>query len=99
MANRTYRLTVEGELGDQMAWAFPGMTLTRGDGTTTVTGELRDQAELQGMLQRVSELGLTLLETKALGPRPDGRAARKPTNGEGPRRQPAAVPRPAPERS
>ena len=66
MGARTYRLTVEGELGDHMASAFPGMTLAHGQGTTTLTGELRDQAELQGVLQRVSDLGLTLLETKAV---------------------------------
>ncbi len=98
MAIRTYRLTVEGELGDQMASAFPGMTLTRDEGTTTVTGELRDQAELQGVLQRVSDLGLTLLETKALEARPDSRTGRRPANGEVVRRPPAAVSRPA-ERS
>ena len=38
----------------------------RGDGTTKLTGALRDQAELQGALKRVSDLGLVLLETKAV---------------------------------
>ncbi len=66
MAARTYWLTVDGELGDHMASAFPGMTLTHGDGMTTLSGEMRDQAELQGMFQRVSDLGLTLLETKSV---------------------------------
>jgi hypothetical protein len=37
------------------------MTLIRGDGTTHLVGRLRDQAELYGLLQRVSDLGLTLL--------------------------------------
>ena len=46
--------------------AFDGMTLTRSDGNTTLTGPVRDQAELQGLLQRVSSLGLTLLEAVAL---------------------------------
>jgi hypothetical protein len=57
---------VEGELGDRFESAFAGMTLTRADGTTTLTGDLRDQAELQGVLQRVSDLGLTLLEARAI---------------------------------
>ena len=70
VATRTYRLTVEGELGDQMSSAFPGMALTHDNGTTTLTGEVRDQAELQGALQRVSDLGLTLLETKVVENRP-----------------------------
>ena len=63
MAIRTYQLTVDGELGDHMASAFPGMTLSHGDGTTTLSGEMQDQAELQGVLRRLSDLGLTLIET------------------------------------
>jgi len=42
------------------------MTLARTEGTTTLTGPVRDQAELQGLLQRVSDLGLTLLEVVVL---------------------------------
>jgi len=49
-----------------MRVAFEGMTLTRADGNTTLTGCVRDQAELQGLLQRVSGLGLTLLEASAV---------------------------------
>ena len=61
-----YRLTVEGEIDDYMQVAFDGMTLVRGDGKTMLTGRVRDQAELQGYLQRVSDFGLTLLEAKAI---------------------------------
>ena len=46
--------------------AFGGMTLARAGGTTTLTGPVRDQSELQGLLQRVSDLGLTLLEVAVL---------------------------------
>jgi len=46
--------------------AFEEMTLTRADGNTTLIGPVRDQSELQGLLQRVSDLGLTLLEVVAL---------------------------------
>ena len=62
MAGRTYRLVVEGELSDSMGVVFDGMTLTCEVGKTVLTGTVRDQAELQGLLQRVSDLGLTLLE-------------------------------------
>ena len=61
MAVRTYRLTVDGELNDRQLQAFAGMTLTHERGRTVLTGPVRDQAELQGYLQRVSDLGLTLL--------------------------------------
>jgi hypothetical protein len=66
MSVRTYRLIVEGELGDDVAVAFPGMALTRAAGSTALTGQVRDQAELQGLLQRTSDLGLTLLEARAI---------------------------------
>ncbi len=42
-------------------------------GNTVLTGTVRDQAELQGLLERVSDFGLTLLEVRAL----DDRTIRK----------------------
>ncbi len=66
MSSREYRLVVKGELSDRMQLAFEGMSLTRGDGTTTLTGIIRDQAELQGVLQRIADLGLTLLDLTAI---------------------------------
>ena len=66
MAERRYRLVVDGELGDHLESAFPGMKLTRVNGDSELVGTVRDQAELQGLLQRVSDLGLTLLEATAL---------------------------------
>ena len=66
MSSREYRLVVKGELSDRMQLAFEGMHLTRGDGTTTLTGTIRDQPELQGVLQRIADLGLTLLDLTAI---------------------------------
>ena len=66
MGSREYRLVVEGELSDRMQLAFEGMNLTRDDGTTTLTATIRDQAELQGVLQRITDLGLTLLDLTAI---------------------------------
>ena len=82
MTDRTYRLIVEGELSDELAPAFPGMALTRADGSTALTGTVRDQAELQGLLQRTSDLGLTLLEAKAIDDSPKRRftAGSEPPN-------------------
>ena len=70
MAERTYRLIVEGELGDDLALAFPGMALSRAEGSTALTGTVRDQAELQGLLRRTSDFGLTLLEARAIDDHP-----------------------------
>ncbi len=84
MGVKTYRLTVEGELSDSMAPAFPGMTLTRRDGVTTLTGEIVDQAGLQAVMRRLSDLGLTLLESKAVGGTPtQPPAASSPTSASG----------------
>jgi hypothetical protein len=69
VANRNYRLLVEGELSDDLEPAFPGMLLTRAEGNTELAGNVRDQAELLGLLQRVSDLGLILLEAKAIDDR------------------------------
>ncbi len=66
MPERLYRLTVEGGLSDRMRPAFEGMTLTCERGNTVLAGLVRDQSELQGLLQRVSDLGLTLLSAVAV---------------------------------
>jgi hypothetical protein len=66
MTPRRYRLTVEGELSDSSGHAFEGMVLTRENGKTVLVGSVRDQAELQGLLRRVSDLGLTLLDVRAI---------------------------------
>jgi hypothetical protein len=61
MTVREYSLVVEGELTDELGNTFAGMTLKRSEGKTLLVGQVRDQAELQGLLQRISNLGLTLL--------------------------------------
>ena len=73
MPARTYRLVLEGELSDDLERAFHGMVLTRADGRTALTGHVRDQAELQGVLQRVSDFGLILLEARAIDDDPKKR--------------------------
>lgn len=66
MGDLAYRLTVEGELTEDSAAAFEGMTVRCADGVTVLIGPVRDQAELQGILQRLSDLGLTLLSATAI---------------------------------
>lgn len=66
MGGRTYRLEVEGELGNLAETAFHGMRVWCDDGNTVLVGFVRDQAELGGLLQQVWDLGLTLLSVTAL---------------------------------
>lgn len=61
MASREYRVVVEGELSDDLATAFKGMSPKRCDGNTILVGRVRDQAELQSLLTRIADLGLTLV--------------------------------------
>jgi hypothetical protein len=58
-ANR-YRLVVVGELGPRYASAFHGMTIRAHDGETDITGPITDQSHLQGLIERIASLGLTL---------------------------------------
>jgi hypothetical protein len=67
MASREYRLVVKGELSPHAARVFPGLTQSVEDGETVLVGEVRDQAELHGFLQRISDLGLELLSLTPVG--------------------------------
>ena len=61
MESRRYRLVIKGELSNSLGPAFAGMTLARKGGNTELVGPVRDQSELQGLFQRLTDLGLTLV--------------------------------------
>jgi hypothetical protein len=56
----TYQIVIEGELSDRFGASFADMSVERRAGATTLTGEIRDQAQLQGVIARVADLGLDL---------------------------------------
>jgi len=60
MSPQQYRLVVRGELGPRYASAFEGMTVCAHDGVTDITGTVIDPSHLQGLLDRIANLGLTL---------------------------------------
>lgn len=62
---RTYRLEIEGVLGEAVGSSFPGMTMRRDNGNTTLVGPVRDQAELHGLLNRCLTLGLTVVSVSS----------------------------------
>ena len=66
MSPQVYRLVVNGELGPRYASAFDGMTVSTRGGKTEITGAITDQSHLQGLLERVSGLGLTLYSVTPL---------------------------------
>ncbi len=61
----TYEVTVAGAVSPAMAAEF-GALREPGRTTTTLVVEIRDQAELQGILRRIEAYGLSLV---AAGPR------------------------------
>jgi hypothetical protein len=63
-----YRIVVEGELGPRYAAAFAQMRLEVVTGNTEIVGRVEDQAELQGLLDTISGLGLSLVSVTPLDP-------------------------------
>lgn len=57
----TYRLEVQGQLGDLVGRSFPRMRIVYKKGNTVLVGPVRDQAELNGLLQHFLEMGVTLV--------------------------------------
>lgn len=67
-----YELRVGGHLDDHWSAWFDGLSLTREtDGTTTLRGDVADQAELHGLLGKVRDLGVTLISLTTLETSPD----------------------------
>jgi hypothetical protein len=56
-----YRIVVTGELGPRYAVRFERMRLTTRNGETEIVGRVEDDAELQGILETISALGLSLV--------------------------------------
>jgi hypothetical protein len=63
---KLYRIVVRSELGERYASAFEGMRMESKEGRTILTGELKDQPHLFGVLNRLNGLGLQLLSVQAM---------------------------------
>lgn len=57
-----YEIRFTGHLHERWAAWFDGLTVSQcSDGTTVISGPIADQAALHGLLQRVRDLGLSLV--------------------------------------
>ncbi len=56
-----YELVLRGEISDRFGVLFEGMRLERVQGTTRLHGDVRDQAELHGLIERIQEAGIELI--------------------------------------
>ena len=55
-------IRVDAELSDELAGAFPHLTPKTQRASTTLTGDLADQEELQGVLHLLTSLGIDVVE-------------------------------------
>jgi hypothetical protein len=61
-----YRIVAKSELSERYASAFEGMHMEIEDGRTILTGEVKDQPHLFGILDRLNGLGMDLLSVQTL---------------------------------
>jgi len=55
-------IRVDAELSDELTSAFPHLIAHRHRASTTLTGDLADQQELQGVLNHLNTLGIEVVE-------------------------------------
>jgi hypothetical protein len=60
--NLHYQITVKEYLEDSWSEWFDNLTITHErDGSTTLTGAIRDQSALHGLIAKIRDLGMTLI--------------------------------------
>jgi hypothetical protein len=62
MRSQTYEITFTGQAGRTLCAEFDDCTVTVGPGMTTLRAELPDQAALSGLVQRITGLGLEVVD-------------------------------------
>ena len=64
-----YEIRLQGHLHSRWAAWFDGLSLTNeSDGTTIISGRVADQAALHGLLQKVRDIGVTLVSVTQADP-------------------------------
>ena len=59
-----YRIEIQGELDEHWTELFDGMDIAYQDGLTTLTGCVRDQVTLRGILNGIWDLNLVLISVQ-----------------------------------
>lgn len=63
MENKTH-ITIKGHLDKKWKEWFDGMDIIYSDENTILTGEIHDQAQLHGVLNRIRDLNLKLISVE-----------------------------------
>jgi hypothetical protein len=75
MPARSYEIRIKGRVGEALQAAFADMSVAINPVETVIYGQVRDQAALHGLLDRIQELGLEVLEVRRFPQQePDGEA-------------------------
>jgi hypothetical protein len=61
-----YEIRVKGRLSDSLCTTLEDFTASVVPAETVMRGEVRDQSELHGVLERIQSLGLELIEVRRL---------------------------------
>jgi hypothetical protein len=64
MQPTVYRIRVRGRVTERLGSALEGMRLESGPAESAFTGEIHDQSQLYGLLDRVRDLGLELVSVE-----------------------------------
>ncbi len=70
MRSRIYEITFTGRAGSTLRAEFDDCEISVGPGTTTLRAELPDQAALSGLVQRITGLGLEVIDMHLVAPPP-----------------------------
>ena len=71
MAPLRYEVTFKGEAGAALRAAFDECAVTTGHGVTVLRCDLRDQAALHSIINRIESLGLELIDVRLVTNRPE----------------------------
>lgn len=72
MRPRVYEITFTGEAGPTIRAEFVDCEVMVKPGTTILRAELPDQAALWGLVQRITGLGLDVVQLRLVTPAPGG---------------------------
>lgn len=61
-----YRIAVQGNIGDRIQSVFPDLETTRQDDLSIVTGPVKDQSQLHGILALIRDLNTPLIALNRL---------------------------------
>ena len=70
MRSQTYEITFTGQAGSTLRAEFDDCEVTLGPGTTTLRAQLPDQGALSGLMDRITSLGLEVIDMHLVAPSP-----------------------------